>query len=93
LGTAKASLSKFVAAAVKVLVKEKGIRYEMTSMGTNIECSSLARLLRIAAKMHRAAFCKGAGRVLTTVKIDDRKDKHMTIQGKIDSVRKKLRGG
>jgi uncharacterized protein YqgV (UPF0045/DUF77 family) len=56
---------------------------------TNIE-GDLRDLLRIAFKMHQAPFKKGALRVLTTLKIDDRRDKKGTLSGKKRAVQKKL---
>jgi uncharacterized protein (TIGR00106 family) len=58
-------------------------------MGTNIE-GDLRDLLRIAFKMHQAPFKKGALRVLTTLKIDDRRDNKGTLSGKKRAVQKKL---
>lgn len=40
--------------------------------------------------MHRTAFDAGAKRVVTTIRIDDRRDKPMTIEGKIKAVKDKL---
>jgi uncharacterized protein (TIGR00106 family) len=59
-------------------------------MGTNIE-GDLKDLIRVALKMHEAPFRKGARRVLTTLKIDDRRDKKGTLSGKKRAVQKKLR--
>lgn len=89
LGTASASISQYVAGAVKILKDEPGIKYELTAMGTIIE-GDLDRCLALAARMHRSAFEAGAVRVSTTIKIDERRDKPLTIAGKIEAVRKKL---
>jgi uncharacterized protein YqgV (UPF0045/DUF77 family) len=40
-------------------------------------------------RMHEVPFTHGAGRVYTTIKIDDRRDKKATMEGKIRSVREK----
>jgi uncharacterized protein YqgV (UPF0045/DUF77 family) len=40
--------------------------------------------------MHEAVLREEVVRVVTTVKIDDRRDKPLTMKGKLDSVRKKL---
>jgi uncharacterized protein (TIGR00106 family) len=88
IGTKNTSVSSYVADCVRILKKEK-LSYELTSMGTNIE-GDLRDLLRIALKMHQAPFKKGALRVLTTLKIDDRRDKKGTLSGKKRSVQKKL---
>ena len=90
LGTQTASVSVYVANSIKMLEKQKDIKYKLTSMGTIIEADSLNKLLNIANKMHNAMFKKNIKRVVTTIKIDDRKDKKLTINSKIKSVQRKL---
>jgi len=89
IGTATPSLSQYVARALQIVQSEPDINYELTAMGTIIE-GDLERLLTLVGKMHQSAFDAGAVRVLTTVKIDDRRDKAVSISGKVESVRKKL---
>jgi len=89
LGTKTPSVSQYVARAVKVLEREKDIRYEMTAMGTIIE-GDLDRILAVVKKMHEGTFGEGVVRVLTTVKIDERRDKEQSMEGKVDSLKKKL---
>jgi uncharacterized protein (TIGR00106 family) len=88
IGTRDTSVSSYVADCIRILRKEK-VRYELTSMGTNIE-GNLKDLIRVAIKMHEEPFRKGAARVLTTLKIDDRRDKKGTLEGKKKAVQKKL---
>ncbi len=89
LGTGTPSLSKYVAGAIKVLQAEKNVKYEMTSMGTNIE-GDLGKLLDLARRMHSSAVAAGAQRVVTTIKIDERRDQVATIQSKVASVKREL---
>jgi uncharacterized protein (TIGR00106 family) len=89
LGTKTPSVSQYVARAVKVLEREKDIKYEMTAMGTIIE-GDLDRILAVVKKMHEGTFGEGVVRVLTTVKIDDRRDKAQGMKEKVDSLKKKL---
>jgi len=89
LGTGTTSLSPYVARAVKVLREEKA-RYELTAMGTIVE-GELPDLMRLVARMHQSVLASGVSRVLTTVKIDDRRDKPATITGKVASVEKALK--
>ena len=89
LGTKTPSVSQYVARAVKVLEKQKDIGYEITAMGTIIE-GDLDRVLAVARKMHEETFGDGVSRVVTTVKIDDRRDKAQSMKGKVDSIKKKL---
>jgi uncharacterized protein (TIGR00106 family) len=89
VGTGSPSVSKFVAGAVKILQSEPGIKYELTAMNTIIE-GDLDKLLAVAQRMHRSAFDAGAQRVVTTIRIDERRDKPLTIEGKVKAVREKL---
>ena len=91
MGTKTVSVSKYVASSIGVLKKEKRIKYRLTAMGTIIEADSVGKLLNIAKKMHDTVLNSEIKRVVTTIKIDDRKDKKLTAEGKIKSVQKKLR--
>ncbi|MGO0122007.1 MTH1187 family thiamine-binding protein [Desulfothermobacter acidiphilus] len=88
VGTGSPSVGHFVAECVK-LVKESGLKYELTAMGTLVE-GELEAILALVAKMHRAPFAAGALRVVTTVKIDDRWDKPLTLEGKVLAVKQEL---
>ena len=89
IGTSSPSISQYVAGAVRLLKDEPGIKYELTAMGTIIE-GDLDRCLALAVRMHRSAFEGGVVRVSTSIRIDERRDKPLTIAGKIEAVRKKL---
>ena len=89
LGTKTPSVSQYVARAIKVLEQEQGIKHEITPMGTVIE-GDLDRILAVVKRMHEAVLGEGVARVVTTVKIDDRRDKPLTMKGKLDSVTQKL---
>jgi len=89
IGTKDTSLSPYVADCIRILEKEN-ISYELTAMGTNIE-GNLKDLVQVALRLHEAPFKKGSLRVVTTIKIDDRRDKVGTLSGKKKAVRKKLR--
>lgn len=90
LGTGVTSLSPYVARAVRVL-RDEAIKYEVTAMGTIVE-GELEELMRLVIKMHRAVLADGVNRVLTMVKIDDRRDKAATMTGKVEAVKKALAG-
>lgn len=89
LGTKTPSVSQYVARAVKILERERGVKYEITPMGTIIE-GDLDRILAVVKKMHEGTFGEGVARVLTTVKIDDRRDKVQGMKQKLNSLKKKL---
>jgi uncharacterized protein (TIGR00106 family) len=85
LGTKTVSVSQHIKKAIRVLNKHDDIQYQLTSMGTIIEASSLKTLLKIAGEMHRAVL-EDNNRVVTSIKIDDRKDKQVTAEDKVKSV-------
>ena len=90
LGTGSTSLSSYVAACEKEL-REYGtsLKYELTAMGTIIE-GDLDHILAIIRRLHEVPFERGAMRVSTSIKIDDRRDKSGSIKQKIQSVEEKL---
>jgi uncharacterized protein (TIGR00106 family) len=87
LGTGSAGVSGYVAACMDVLAKSSGIKYRLTPMGTILE-GPLELVLKVTRAMHEVPFTKGAVRVITTLKMDDRRDKALTMKGKLDSVKK-----
>ena len=90
LGTKTTSISRYVARALKVLQAHKEVKYKLTPMGTVLE-GDLDKVLSVVRKMHEKAFDKDVRRVLTTVTIDDRRDKEATMESKVKSVEGKLR--
>jgi uncharacterized protein (TIGR00106 family) len=89
LGTKTASVSKHVARAVKALQQEKDIKYEISAMGTILE-GELDKILGVAKRMHEETFGEGVTRVITTIKIDERRDKVQSMSDKVKSLMKEL---
>jgi len=87
IGTTSTSLSSYVAACLEVL-EGSGLAYEVHGMGTIIE-GNLKDLFQTLLKMHEVPFKAGALRVVTTIKIDDRRDKKTSAKGKVKAVLKK----
>jgi len=88
IGIESTSLSSYVAGAVKVLEKTT-LKYELTAMGTIIS-GDLDDIIKTIRQMHESCFAAGAMRVLTQIRIDDRRDKQGSTEQKIRSVREKL---
>ncbi len=85
LGTATTSLSHYVASCLDTVKQAQDISYQLTAMGTIIQ-GPLERILKLTQKMHEVPFAMGAKRVVTTINIDDRRDKPTTIEGKVNAV-------
>lgn len=90
IGTKNPSLSRYVAGAIEVLRREPDIKYQLTPMGTVVESNSTEKLLSVAGKMHACVFSNEVKRVVTVIKLDERKDKNLTMEGKVKSVEEKL---
>jgi uncharacterized protein (TIGR00106 family) len=87
VGTGSAGVSHYVAACLDMIKDRKDISYQLTPMGTILE-GPLDIIIEVACKMHEVPFGKGAARVVTTLKIDERRDKVNTMDGKLESVLK-----
>jgi uncharacterized protein (TIGR00106 family) len=88
LGTGSPSVSGYVAACLKVL-RASGLPYEIHGMGTIVE-GDLSALLGVIREMHEIPFEAGVQRVVTTIRIDDRRDKESAAQDKVISVIEKM---
>jgi uncharacterized protein (TIGR00106 family) len=86
LGTKTASVSKYVAKAVDELNK-LGLQPELTAMGTIFEADDISLVLDAFKAVHESVFEQGAVRVVTTVTVDERRDKEGSIKQKLQSVR------
>ncbi len=80
------SLSKFVKKAVQVIDNFEGVRILHHPMGTVIEADTLEQILTITKLAHEAIFNAGAQRVITHLKIDDRKDKDRKMEDKLKAI-------
>lgn len=91
VGTDSTSVSPIVAEIHLVLKQYEGkIKYELTPMSTIIE-GELPVLFEVIAKIHEVPFSNGAKRVATNIRIDDRRDKPISLEGKVESVRSKIK--
>ena len=82
------SLSQYVAEVIRTF-DEAGISYDLNPMGTIIE-GDWDELMPVIKKAHERVFEMGAVRVSTTIKIDDRRDKQVKKEDKVQSVKRKL---
>lgn len=80
------SLSKFVKEAIKEIDNFSGIRVFHHPMGTVIEADSIDQVMEVTKLAHEAIFRAGAKRVVTSLKIDDRRDKERRMEDKVEAV-------
>jgi len=91
IGTGETSVSRYVAAAEKVLREYPNLRYRLDPMFTTIE-GDLREIFECIIRMHDAVAAMGAGRISSVIKIDDRRDKTATMEDKIKAVEAQLEG-
>jgi uncharacterized protein (TIGR00106 family) len=89
MGTKTPSASEYVARAVKMVMQQKRVKYQLMAMGTILE-GEPEDVWEAAKKMHESVFGKDVQRVVTRVTIDDRRDKPQAMEYKVQSVIKKL---
>jgi uncharacterized protein (TIGR00106 family) len=85
------SVSKEVSQVIE-MIDNSGVEYQLTAMGTLIETSHLADALAIIEKATRILHDTGCQRVYASVKIDSRPARKHGLQGKIESIQKRLGG-
>ncbi len=88
LGTGSPSVSAIVARAVSV-IKASGLKYQVTPMATVVE-GEAAELFDLARRVHEAVIGDGVQRLVTVVHIDDRRDRQLSMEGKVASVQEKI---
>jgi uncharacterized protein (TIGR00106 family) len=86
IGTNSPSISKYVRAALEGL-KSAGVKFEIGAMSTTIETKNLDTLFLAVKVAHNAVFKAGADRTLTSIRIDDRRDKEISIASKLEAVK------
>jgi uncharacterized protein (TIGR00106 family) len=84
------SMSKEIAAAYKAINKIKGIKAVLTPMGTQIETNNFANILTAIEATHKAVRSAGSKRIISTIRIDERLDKSISLDKKVESVMEKL---
>ncbi|MCL5957777.1 MAG: MTH1187 family thiamine-binding protein [Chloroflexi bacterium] len=76
IGMGDPSYSNVVAESVKVLERQKDVKYQITAMSTILE-GDRNRILQVVQEMEDACFRAGAKRCVTNLRIDERRDQPM----------------
>jgi len=84
------SVSEFLVPALKEL-ERRGIRYEVTAMSTIFEAEDIKEALDAIGAAHEAIFKTGIKRVITLIRIDDRRDKKVSMKNKVESLISKIK--
>jgi uncharacterized protein (TIGR00106 family) len=80
------SASKYVRAIHQVL-KESGLKFVPGPMCTVVEAGSMAEIFKVAERADEVLADMGVGRIITSVKIDHRLDKEISIETKMGAIK------
>ncbi|NJE10433.1 MTH1187 family thiamine-binding protein [Thermococcus sp. MAR1] len=81
LGTETPSVGEYLEPVLEV-IRRSGLKYKLCPMGTVVE-GSVEEILELVKACHEAILKAGAERVVISLRIDDRTDKPLTIEGKM----------
>jgi uncharacterized protein (TIGR00106 family) len=90
MATRTTSASFYIAKAIESIQNIENLRYEINSMGTVLESDSIDIIYEASKKMMETVHNLGIARVEVVIKVDSRRDKHVKMEEKIDSIKKQL---
>ena len=88
VGTGTPSISRIVADSIKVIEKH-GLKYAVTPTGTNVE-GDMGSILDTVREMNEVPFREGADRVVLLLRLDDRRDRPISLAYEQQSVEEKM---
>ncbi len=91
LGRPEVSASPYIAEIQRRLAAQDRVRYRLHAMGTSLE-GATADILAVVGELHAVPFEHGIPRVYSILKLDERRDKQMSLQDKVDSVQRHVDG-
>jgi len=86
VGSGGTSVGHYVAAAVNAFKNTIGLDFEVTPMGTILAANNLDTIFEAVRQAHEAVMAKGVKRVVSTIRIDDRRDKARKMNDKVKAV-------
>tara|TARA_Y100000389_G_C17018669_1_gene297702 strand:- start:11 stop:316 length:306 start_codon:yes stop_codon:yes gene_type:complete len=90
MATRTTSVSFYIAKAIDSIKNIENIKYEINAMGTILESDSIDVINDASKRMVDTIHNLGIGRVEVIIKIDSRKDKHVKMKEKVESIKKQL---
>lgn len=85
IGTGSPSIGDYVREAVEV-IKNRGIKYQVTPFGTAIEASSIAEVATLIDEIVERMRNLGVSRIAVDVSFDFRFDKELSLEYKVKRV-------
>ncbi len=82
------SVSQYVSKVIQ-MIKESGVSYKLTAMGTIIETETIDEAMEIVNKSYKVLE-PYSNRVYSSIKLDIRKEKSKRLEAKIKSIESKI---
>jgi uncharacterized protein (TIGR00106 family) len=79
------SIGKYIKIAIDTL-KKSNVKFKTNDMTTVIETKDLVELFKVVSEVHNAVLKSGVKRVIIELKIDDRRDKNVTLGTKLEGL-------
>ena len=83
------SVSEYVSQVIS-MIRDSGIEYKLTPMGTIIETEELAQAMELVNRAYDILEDAGCNRVYSSLKLDIRKGRSGRLKGKLASVQQKI---
>ncbi|MGA7979241.1 MAG: MTH1187 family thiamine-binding protein [Chromatiaceae bacterium] len=83
------SVSAFVAPVIQ-LIRDSGLPYRLSAMGTTVEAERLEDALELISQAHNRLATMGCERIYATVRIDSRKGSTGRLTSKVVAVRRRI---
>ena len=90
IATKTTSVSFYIAKAIEAIQNIDNLQFEVNSMGTILESVDIDVIYQASKKMTEVVHNLGVDRVEVIIKIDSRKDKHLKMNEKTESIKKYL---
>jgi uncharacterized protein (TIGR00106 family) len=86
VGTGTPGVSKYVKKALKT-IEDGGLKVYPGAMSTVLEAGDIDSLFDAVKRAHEVVFDSGVERVLTSLKIDDRRDRELSVESKLSALK------
>ena len=90
MATKTTSASFYIAKAIESIQKMENLRFQVNPMGTILESENIETINNAAKTMMEVVHNLGIARVEVVIKIDSRRDKHVRMEEKVDSIVKHM---
>lgn len=90
IATKTTSASFYIAKAVESIQNIENLRHQINPMGTILESDNIDVINYASKTMMEVVHNLGIARIEVVIKIDSRRDKHLKMEEKLDSMKKHM---